>query len=74
MKQGGVCAGCKTGLSQLPSKKICVDHCHAYGHVRGILCDDCNLILGFAQDDPKTLSALATYLKLDAYKMEQDPK
>lgn len=42
-----------------------VDHCHKTGdgHVRGVLCDGCNMALGGARDDPKVLRALADYLE-----------
>jgi len=53
-KQGGVCAICKK-----ESSKFCVDHdhscCPGKGKtcgkcVRGILCDRCNLMLGFIEN------------------------
>lgn len=40
-----------------------VDHCHDRGHVRGLLCNGCNLMLGHAQDDPARLRAAAEYLE-----------
>lgn len=57
--QHGVCVGCRRGLV---SVKACVDHCHSTGVVRGILCNDCNLALGMAQDSPETLRRLAAYV------------
>lgn len=59
--QEGVCAGC----GQLPNKDIslAVDHDHVTGHIRGLLCDRCNKVLGSIKDDPKTLRTLADYIE-----------
>jgi hypothetical protein len=45
------------------SRQIVYDHCHKHGHARGWLCDECNKILGLAQDNPAILLKLAAYLK-----------
>jgi hypothetical protein len=58
--QDGKCAACSDALT--PGKATHVDHCHATGRVRGILCNGCNTALGHAQDDPSRLRALADYL------------
>lgn len=39
-----------------------VDHCHTHGHVRGILCNECNRGLGYFKDSPKALIKAAEYL------------
>lgn len=39
-----------------------IDHCHTTGMVRGRLCWECNVILGFAQDSPERLQGLIEYL------------
>lgn len=57
--QGGVCAACK----QDKGRRLCVDHDHATGRVRGILCTVCNLVLGLVADDPKLLASLASYIR-----------
>lgn len=40
-----------------------VDHCHINGHVRGILCNECNRGLGYYHDDPEALRRAAAYLE-----------
>ena len=59
-EQDFVCAACS--CSQETDKKLCVDHCHTTGKVRGLLCDRCNQALGLLKDNPETLSNLITYL------------
>ena len=43
-------------------KSLAVDHDHATGEVRGLLCYRCNVILGFADDNPKLFEAMIGYL------------
>jgi hypothetical protein len=57
-RQGKVCGICKT-----PGKPLCVDHCHATGKVRGLLCRDCNLGLGNYKDNPVFTRAATAYLE-----------
>jgi len=62
--QGGRCAICaadKTGGRGGPSL-FHVDHCHATGKVRGLLCNACNRMIGLGKDDPAVLRAGADYL------------
>lgn len=40
----------------------CVDHCHATGKVRSLLCNGCNAAIGFLKDDPDRCTAAAKYL------------
>ena len=44
--------------------KLCIDHDHNTGRVRGCLCDNCNKALGHAKDDPLLLRKLADYLEV----------
>jgi hypothetical protein len=55
--QGGMCAVCRTAPAQH------VDHDHATGQVRGILCFNCNGGLGQFRDDRAVLERAITYLR-----------
>ena len=54
--QHGKCAACGA------KTKLVLDHDHETGHVRGLICNPCNLALGFAEDSIKRLEQLRTYL------------
>ena len=40
-----------------------IDHCHKTGVVRGMLCGNCNFLLGHANDSPEILRKAADYLE-----------
>lgn len=54
--QGFACCLCKN------PRKLCVDHCHTKGTVRGLLCRKCNTGLGCFQDSSKLLQDVIDYL------------
>ena len=54
--QGGLCAICKQ-----PMLRLCVDHCHTTGHIRGLLCTPCNTGLGAFKDNPDSLNNAINY-------------
>lgn len=58
--QGGQCAICRKTNG---AHRLAVDHCHATGRVRGLLCHGCNHVLGKMKDDPALLRAAAAYLE-----------
>ena len=41
-----------------------VDHCHTHGHVRGILCNECNRGLGYFHDNKEALMNAIKYLSV----------
>jgi Autographiviridae endonuclease VII len=43
--------------------RLFVDHCHASGRVRGLLCANCNSMIGHADDNVKTLEKAIIYLQ-----------
>lgn len=59
VEQSGLCAICER---QMIGRDECVDHDHATGRVRGLLCQGCNQGLGRFGDDPRHLRAAVLYL------------
>jgi hypothetical protein len=55
--------GCRICGAQRARRALVVDHCHDTGKVRGILCNNCNALLGMAEDDVHRLAAAITYLE-----------
>jgi len=45
-KQNNKCSICRIDLSDTPTRDICLDHDHKNGHVRSVLCRNCNGIEG----------------------------
>lgn len=61
--QDGHCALCPATERDGRGGPLCVDHDHATGKVRGLLCGACNHGLGKFQDDPARLRAAADYIE-----------
>jgi len=67
-KQNGVCRICKKAESILDKRTgekvmLAVDHDHATGRIRGLLCGNCNRALGLLGDSPEILRTAADYLE-----------
>lgn len=61
--QKSCCAICGTDKPNTNGKKTwCVDHDHKTNRVRGLLCNDCNLLIGYADDDVRVLKSAIRYL------------
>jgi hypothetical protein len=68
--QGGVCAICKRPPGDTFSRVknfvipelLQVDHDHVTGLIRGLLCKQCNLVLGCSKERVETLRASIEYL------------
>ena len=65
--QGGRCAICRTNDPTSGTRKHAltwaIDHDHATGVARGLLCHRCNLAIGQFDDDPDLLRAAIAYLE-----------
>ena len=68
-QQHGVCAICKQPETSVDSRtnqvrNLAVDHCHTTNKVRGLLCNNCNNMLGRSKDNVVILANAIDYLKL----------
>jgi hypothetical protein len=59
-KQNNKCAGCLIEFKDDGERHL--DHCHKTGAIRGLLCRNCNLAVGNAQDSIAILIRLTEYL------------
>lgn len=64
LKQNNKCAICGVDHSILP-RGLHIDH--KGSKVRGLLCHQCNVLIGFAQDNPVILQAAIHYLCEDLF-------
>lgn len=65
LSQDNSCPICKKEFSfgEFGPDSPVVDHCHTGGHVRGIICNECNRGLGYFRDNPNALRNAASYLE-----------
>jgi len=61
--QGNHCALCET--PDRATRRLCVDHDHLTGRVRGLLCVQCNSALGKLGDSAEGLERAIRYLRGD---------
>ena len=62
IKQKGRCAICGKHQSEMKNK-LSVDHNHATGRVRGLLCGGCNLYIGILETNSNKFQKAQKYLK-----------
>jgi hypothetical protein len=68
-EQNGKCPICDIPLQFLNGKKgqrrdsTHVDHCHKTGQIRNLLCNQCNLALGYFADNIIVMEKATKYLK-----------
>lgn len=61
--QDGRCAICGAESSDASKRRLCVDHCHGTGRVRGLLCGKCNIGIGQFNHDVDLLTKAIGYLR-----------
>ena len=54
----GICNVCGTNEG-----RMCLDHCHSTGIIRGCLCHKCNTALGLFNDDTEIMNKAIEYIK-----------
>jgi hypothetical protein len=57
------CAICRKQFNLGSFRPYAIDHCHATGRIRGILCRLCNTGLGMFRDSPQFLRSAARYIE-----------
>ena len=65
-RQGSRCLGCQ---EIFVPKDLCVDHDHNSGIVRGLLCNNCNTVLGRVKESDGILYRLSAYLTRNPEKL-----
>jgi hypothetical protein len=60
--QQGKCGICEEEVKH-QDRSTHLDHDHKTGKIRGILCENCNKMLGHARENPRILMAAVEYLK-----------
>jgi hypothetical protein len=68
IQQDGKCGICGCALGSGRFTKLCIDHNHKTGTVRGLLCDGCNTGIGFMKESPIRLRLAAEYLEKHSVK------
>jgi len=57
------CEICGSDGSNSHHGRLCIDHCHKSGSIRGLLCDACNKKLGAVGDTLEAIMPFVSYLK-----------
>lgn len=61
IKQNNLCGICLN--PEIINQSLSVDHCHITNKIRGLLCNKCNLLLGFSNDNVDRLKQAIKYLE-----------
>ena len=66
-EQSGLCKICHTQevvvKRNSKTQSLSVDHNHETGEIRGLLCNNCNTLIGLAREDISILENAADYLR-----------
>jgi len=70
--QKGLCAICNLPETTMDRRRgeprmLAVDHNHATGKIRGLLCGDCNKAIGAMREKPENFLAAVKYLETHAH-------
>jgi len=60
--QKGKCKICNTTIPGGRFRLLAVDHDHISGNIRGLLCCNCNYLLGYAMDNTEILLSALLYI------------
>ena len=61
--QNNRCLICNTEGEGQGMQRLCIDHDHNTGKIRGMLCRKCNAGLGYFRDNPTLIRTAASYLE-----------
>lgn len=70
-EQNHCCYICQIHEDKL-DRSLAVDHDHATGKVRGLLCGSCNRFLGKINDSTETVERMLEYLKTHSQNFQED--
>lgn len=59
-----ICRQPETALQNGKLRRLCVDHDHVTGVIRGLLCQKCNHAIGLFADDRELIARAAEYVNL----------
>jgi|TARA_R100001530_G_scaffold128297_1_gene97949 hypothetical protein len=75
-EQNNKCAICEKPESRLDDNgyptRLCVDHDHITGHVRGLLCSKCNLGIGYLMSDEGTDILFNAVIYIENHNLDHD--
>lgn len=68
VKQDGKCVICGAHYTKL-NKGLVIDHNHNTNEIRGLLCSNCNCVLGLVYDNIDILKEMIKYLRDESWKL-----